>query len=71
MTRWFPLQPADADFFSSAPHVFSYQKHYDAPPERVWDSLQSDESLAAWGKTVNSLTWTSPRPFGVGHAPAS
>jgi hypothetical protein len=66
MTRWYALEPTDAGFFDSAPHVFRYEKHYDAPPERVWESLQSDESLAAWGKTVGSVTWTSPRPFGVG-----
>ncbi|MBX7430828.1 SRPBCC family protein [Mycobacterium sp. Y57] len=66
MTRWSALEPADAGFFDTAPHVFRYQKHFDAPPERVWESLQSDESLSAWGATVGSLTWTSPRPFGVG-----
>lgn len=66
MPRWFALEPADAGFFDSAPHVFRYEKHYDATPEQVWDSLQSDASLSAWGPTVTALTWTSPRPFGVG-----
>ena len=66
MTRWFALEPADAEFFRTAPHVFRYEKHYDAGPAQVWESLQSDESLSAWGKTVGSLTWTSPRPLGVG-----
>lgn len=66
MARWFALKPADAGFFASAPYAFRYVKHFDATPEQVWDSLQSDESLAAWGKTVTSLTWTSPRPFGAG-----
>jgi hypothetical protein len=32
----------------------------------VWDSLVSDESLAAWGPAIKDVTWTSPRPFGVG-----
>lgn len=66
MTRRFALESADAGFLDTAPHVFRYEKHYDATPERVWESLQSDESLAAWGNTVGSVTWTSPRPFGVG-----
>jgi hypothetical protein len=66
MTRWFSLDSADAGLFDSAPHVFRYEKHYDATPEQVWESLQSDESLSAWGSTVSSLTWTAPRPFGVG-----
>jgi len=66
MARWFALESADAGFFDIAPHVFHYEKHFAAPPEQVWESLQSDESLAAWGPSVSSLTWTSPRPLGVG-----
>lgn len=66
MTRWYPLEPADEDFLASAPHVFTYQKRFAAPPQTVWDSLTSDESIAAWGSTLKSVTWTSPRPFGVG-----
>jgi hypothetical protein len=66
MTRWHPLEPADADFLASAPHVFRYQKRYAATPEKVWESLVSNESLAAWGPMIKDVTWTSPRPFGVG-----
>jgi carbon monoxide dehydrogenase subunit G len=66
MTRWYAVEPADANFFTSAPHVFRYSKRFAAPPEKVWESLTSDESLAAWSPTVSSLTWLSPRPFGVG-----
>lgn len=62
----FALEPADEAFFGSAPHVFTYRKQFAAPPERVWESLTSDESLAAWGSTVKFVNWTSPRPFGVG-----
>ncbi|MFV9635537.1 SRPBCC family protein [Mycobacterium neumannii] len=66
MARWYPLLSADADFLVSAPHVFRYEKRYAATPEQVWQSLTSDESLAAWGPAVKNVTWTSPRPFGVG-----
>ncbi len=66
MTRWHPLEPADADFFDSAPHVFTYRKRFAAPPERVWEQLTSDESIAAWGPATKEVTWTSSRPFGVG-----
>lgn len=62
----FALEPADDSFFGSAPHVFTYRKQFDAPPEQVWESLTSDESLAAWGPSVTSVNWLSPRPFGVG-----
>lgn len=66
MTRWYPLESADADFLASAPHVFRYQKRFAAPPEQVWESLTSDVSIAAWTVAVKEVTWTSPRPFGVG-----
>jgi hypothetical protein len=66
MTRWYPLEPVDAEFLASAPHVFRYQKRFAATPGQVWESLTSDASLAAWGSAVKEVTWTSPRPFGVG-----
>jgi polyketide cyclase/dehydrase/lipid transport protein len=66
VTRWYPLQAADEEFLTSAPHVFTYQKRFAAPPQAVWAQLTSDESIAAWGPAVKQLTWTSPRPFGVG-----
>jgi hypothetical protein len=65
MTRWYPLEPSDASVLVSAPHVYRYRSHYAAPPERVWESLASDESLAAWGPSVKAVNWLSPRPFGV------
>lgn len=66
MTKWHQLQPADESFFRSAPHRYRYPVDLDVAPERVWESLQSDESLAAWGMGVRSLRWLDPRPFGVG-----
>jgi len=66
MTRWYPLEPADDEFLASAPHVFRYQKRFVATPEQVWEQLTSDLSLAAWGPSIKKVTWTSPRPFGVG-----
>lgn len=66
MTRWYPLEPADAAFLQSAPHIIRIEKHFAAPPERVWESLASDESLKAWGSSLTALTWLSERPFGIG-----
>jgi hypothetical protein len=63
---WYPLEPADETFFTSAPHRHSYPVDLPVPPEWVWAALTSDESLSAWRLPVKSLTWTSPRPFGVG-----
>ncbi|WP_293002200.1 SRPBCC family protein [Mycobacterium sp.] len=66
MTRWYPLEAADAEFLESAPHIFRYQRRFVAPPEQVWESLASNASISAWGPAIKEVTWTSPRPFGVG-----
>lgn len=65
MTRWYPLEPSDASVLVSAPHVYRYREHFAASPEQVWESLASDASLAAWGPSLKSVNWLSPRPFGV------
>jgi hypothetical protein len=64
--RWYALEPADSSFFSAAPVLLDFSAHFTAPPGRVWESLASDESVAAWGRGVQSVRWTSSRPFGVG-----
>jgi carbon monoxide dehydrogenase subunit G len=66
MTRWFSLEPADEKTFGTAAQIYRYPVRLNVPPERVWEQISSDESLAAWGLGVRRLTWTSPRPFGVG-----
>jgi hypothetical protein len=66
MTKWHELQPADETFFATAPYVYRFPVELPVPAERVWQSLTSDRSVAAWGPGVQSLKWTSPRPFGVG-----
>jgi hypothetical protein len=66
MTRWHPLEPVDARFFVSAPHIFRHERRFAATPARVWESITSDASAAAWGRMINKVTWTSPPPHGVG-----
>ena len=60
------LESVDAEFFTTAPHLLTYVKYFAASPEKVWESLVSDESLAAWGPSIKQVTWHSARPFGVG-----
>ena len=62
---WHSLDAVDESFFTSAPQVYRYPVELSVPPERVWESLVSDASLADWGLGVK-LRWTSPRPFGIG-----
>jgi hypothetical protein len=63
---WHALEPIDESFFRTAPHRYHFDVALPVSPERLWESLQSDESMAAWGPALKSLRWTSPRPFGVG-----
>lgn len=66
---WHCLEPADASVFDSATHLFRFPIKLPVPPTRVWESLASDRSLAAWplGRGLYlDLHWTSPRPFGTG-----
>lgn len=65
MTRWYPLQAVDAAAFTTASQLYRFPIRLAVSPARVWESLASDASLAAWGLGVRRLTWTSPRPFGV------
>lgn len=66
MTRWYQLEKPGESAFTDASVIYRYPIRLRVPPARVWQSLASDESLAAWGLGVRRLTWTSPRPFGVG-----
>jgi Polyketide cyclase / dehydrase and lipid transport len=62
---WYPMEPADASIFETAPYVYSYPVDLPVSAERLWESLVSDESMAAWGLGVRRLTWLTPRPFSV------
>ena len=62
---WHPLESVDESFFTTAPFVYRYPVELTVSPERVWESLVSDGSLADWGMGIK-LRWTTPRPFGVG-----
>jgi hypothetical protein len=66
MARWYQLERPDQSTFTEASHVYRYPARFAASPERVWESLVSDESVKAWGLGVQQLRWTSSRPFGVG-----
>ena len=63
---WHPLKPADASVFTEARIVHRFPVRLPVSPDRVWESLSSDRSMWDWGLGVKRLTWTSPRPFGVG-----
>lgn len=58
-------KPIDASFFASAPQ--RYVGVFDIPrtADSVWADLTTDNPLN-WCRILKRITWTSPRPFGVG-----
>jgi Polyketide cyclase / dehydrase and lipid transport len=62
---WFKLKECGAEFLDSAPQrqvgVFEIPRS----AQSVWEELTSDETLG-WCRALADVTWTSPRPFGVG-----
>jgi hypothetical protein len=63
--RWFPAKPVDEAFFQDAP--FRLAETFDIPrtAAQVWDDLTAERPLP-WCKMLREISWTSPRPFGVG-----
>lgn len=64
-TRWFPLQEADETFFAAAPGHLSATLQIPRTAREVWTDLTADAPLT-WCRILDSVAWTSPRPFGVG-----
>lgn len=60
----FALASADADFVEHAPCRFVFPMQLAASAEQVWSGLVADRPLS-WVRGLN-ISWTSPRPFGVG-----
>lgn len=63
--RWFPAQPVEKAFFDAAP--LRLTETFDIPrtAAEVWADLTADNPLS-WCRFLRNITWTSPRPFGVG-----
>jgi hypothetical protein len=65
MRTRFEVRPADESFYDSAPERYVDAIDIARPAEQVWADLTGDNPLA-WCKVLQRITWTSPRPFGVG-----
>jgi Polyketide cyclase / dehydrase and lipid transport len=61
----FQLKSVEADFFDTAPTVIREAFEVGRPAGEVWDELTVENPLS-WCRLLKDITWTSPRPFGVG-----
>ena len=62
---WFRTQPVDSAFFDTAPVQLRDSFEISRPATDVWAQLTADDALY-WCRILSDVTWTSPRPFGVG-----
>jgi hypothetical protein len=63
--RWFTAKPVEEAFFETAPVRLSETFEIPQTAAQVWDDLTNENPLS-WCRLLRSITWTSPRPFGVG-----
>jgi hypothetical protein len=63
---WYPLESCDESYFTTAPHVYTYAQDLPVSPERLWECLVSESSVAPWSPMLRSIEWTSPRPLALG-----
>lgn len=62
---WFRCLPADEAFLDRAPLRLEERFEIARPAERVWADLTGEAPLS-WCRILQSVEWTSPRPFDVG-----
>lgn len=62
---WFTCQPVDEAVFDHAPLHLRGRFEIPRSAAEVWAELTSDNPLA-WCRILQDVSWTSPRPFGVG-----
>ncbi len=63
---WFKCDPVEGEeFFDSAPFRLQGRFEVERPAAEVWEELAADGPLS-WCRILDSVEWTSPRPFGIG-----
>jgi hypothetical protein len=61
----FAALSADETFFDTAPMRLRETFEISLPAAEVWQELTAEHPLS-WCRLLRDITWTSPRPFGVG-----
>lgn len=62
---WFSCDPVDEGFFATAPVRMAAHFEVPRPAAEVWGELTGERPLH-WCRILQEVSWTSPRPFGVG-----
>ena len=62
---FFATRAADEAFLDNAPLRLSETFAIARPAPAVWTQMTADDALH-WCRILSGVTWTTPRPFGVG-----
>jgi Polyketide cyclase / dehydrase and lipid transport len=65
MGPWFKCGEAGEEFLDSAPARLRASFEIARPAAEVWADLTGEHPLA-YCRVIDDISWTSPRPFGVG-----
>lgn len=60
------MAETDESFLADAAHRVVVDVTVERSAADVWAELTQDDPMAPYCRTISSITWTSPRPFGVG-----
>jgi len=59
-------RPVDSSYLESAPYKFVNEVEINASAEEIFSVLEDAEAWPKFFKAISNVTWTSPKPFGVG-----
>ena len=66
MTTMYPCERVDQSFIAGAPFRFSNSVDLAITPEQLFEVLADADAWPKWAKVITRVTWTSPKPYGVG-----
>jgi len=66
MTTMHPCELVETNFIAIAPFRFSNSVDLAITPEQLFEVLADAEAWPRWAKVITKVTWTSPKPYGVG-----
>jgi len=59
-------RPLTLDDFDRLEESFHFETTLEATPEKVFEVFEDPNSWPVWARAIKKVTWTSPKPFGVG-----
>ncbi|MGB5813345.1 MAG: SRPBCC family protein [Polyangiales bacterium] len=61
-----PCKPLTLEDLDRIRDTFRFEADLDATPRQVFDVFEDPDSWPVWVRAIKRVTWTSPKPFGVG-----